>query len=299
MRVVKKSVLTFDKNCEPEARVQPGELLVFKTQDCFAGQITKESQLISELDLTKCNPAAGPVYVEGAEPGDVLAVDLLDIRIEERGFVCSMGEVGPLHEVSELRTCVIPIENETATYKGIQWLVEPMVGVIGTAPAGEDAIPCGFAASHGGNLDSRVIKKGARVYFPVRVPGALLQMGDLHASMGDGEICGTGIEVSGEVTVRTELIKGFELHWPVTETGQSWYVNAVEANYDAALLSASRELARLVQRAYGWDATDCNIYFSIRGMVEINQGIRPIHDEMFVLRMGVPKVPGKPPLVGG
>ena len=105
-------------------------------------------------------------------------------------------------------------------------------------------------------MDSKVITKGARVYFPVRVAGALLQMGDLHATMGDAELCGTGIEIKGEILVKTSIIKNFELNWPVTETSDYWYVNACDHEYPTALKYASKELQRLICNEYGWDKTD-------------------------------------------
>jgi len=116
--------------------------------------------------------------------------------------------------------------------------------------------------------------------------------------MGNGEISGTGIEISGEVLVRTSLIKNFELNWPVTEKQDSWYVNATGKDYDESLYIGCHELCRLMQPVYGWDATDIFIYLSLQGSVEVNQGARPVHDEMVNLRIGIPKVPGKKPLIG-
>lgn len=297
MKIIDKSVYTFSRDNEVFCRARPGEPLLFKTMDCFGRQIHSETQLVHELDLTKANPAAGPVFIEGAEPGDVLAVDVLDIAVESRGFACSIPEAGPLHEGSEVRTKVIPIEDGCARFNDILWPISPMVGVMGTAPE-KGAIACGFAGDHGGNMDSRLIAKGARVYFPVGVSGALLQMGDIHATMGDGEVCGTGIEISGEILVNTSLIKGFPLNWPVTETPGWWYVNATGKDYDESLIIASRELCRLMKPVYGWDQTDIFIYLSLQGNVEVNQGARPIHDDMVNLRFGIPKTPGKKPLVG-
>lgn len=298
MKIIDRSVYTFSRHNEAVAEVDSGEVMLFKTMDCFGGQFTSEEQLVHELDLTRANPAAGPVFVTGAEPGDVLAVDILDVGVKDAGFACSMGETGPLHDVSELRTRMIPIENGCAKFNDVVWPIDPMVGVIGTAPAGE-AVACGHAGDHGGNIDSRMIKKGSRVYFPVRVKGALLQMGDIHATMGDGELSGTGIEIAGEVLVRVTLVKGFALNWPVTELADRWYVNATGKDYDEALWLACHELERLMEPVYGWDATDIFIYLSIQGMTEINQAARPIHDDMVNVRVGIPKIPGKRALVPG
>lgn len=296
MKIIKDSVYTFSANNAPVEKVEPGELLQFQTQDCFGGQITSEDQLVHELDLTKANPAAGPVYFYGAEPGDVLVVEILRIRVDVVGFACSIGETGPLASSSEVRTKVIPIKHGQAQFNDVQWNIKPMIGVIGTAPA-EGEMACGFAGDHGGNMDSKLIREGTKVYLPVRVPGGLLQIGDLHASMGDGEICGTGIEIGGEVIVSVNLIKNFELNWPVTETARGWYVNTTAPGYEEALEYAALELSRLMKPAYRWDETDNFIYFSLHGNVGVNQGCFPCHTPMFTLRLGIPKMAGKPSLL--
>ncbi|NLL65753.1 MAG: acetamidase [Clostridiaceae bacterium] len=296
MQRIEKYTYTFSKDNEPVATAKPGEILLFKTLDCFCEQIENESQLVAEIDLSHANPATGPVFVEGAEPGDVLVVDICNIDVADKGISCTFSDTGPLYESIEPRTREIPIEDGYAKFNDITWPINPMIGVIGTAPA-EDDIACGYTGSHGGNMDSNKIAAGTRVYLPVRVPGALLQMGDLHATMGDGELSGTGVEISGEVTVKISLIKDFELNWPVTELKDRWYVNATGANYEESLILASKELARLMTPVYGWDASDILIYFSVQGFVEVNQGVKPIHDDMVNLRVGIPKTYGKTPLI--
>lgn len=288
MKTIDTSVWSFSPDHPPVAHLVSGEILRFKSRDCFNAQISGEDQLVHDLDLTKANPAAGPVAVQGAEPGDVLAVDILDIRVDQRGFACSMKGVGPLSHLSELRTRVIPVEEGVVQFNDIQWMARPMVGVIGTAPE-KGAIPCGYSGDHGGNLDCRLIQKGSRVYLPVRVEGGLLQMGDLHASMGDGELCGTGVEISGEILVRVRLIKDVELHWPLIETDSFWYISTTGRTYEEALVPAAEELARLTCKAYGWDVTDFFIYLSLQGETTLNQGVYPASHPMHSLRLGIPK----------
>ena len=292
MKVFKKQNFIFSKDNIPEGRALPGEVLKFCTLDCFSGQFTSEEQLVMELDLSTANPAAGPVYIEGAEPGDVLAVDILDIKVNDVGFVCTIPELGPLSHKAVPRTRMFKVKDGYTEFNGVTWPIDPMIGVIGTAPDDKEIV-CGFADDHGGNMDSRIIKKGATVYFPVRVEGALLQMGDLHATMGDGELCGTGIEIGGEVIVKTRLIKNFKLNWPVTETKERWYVNSRGDNYDDSLVKGCEELARLMENTYKWDVSDIFIYLSVQGCVEVNQGARPVHDDMVNLRVGIPKLPHK------
>ena len=297
MKIIDKSVYTFSKDNPPFCNAQPGEMLLFRTMDCFAGQLTSEDQQMAEIDLTKVNPAAGPVFVEGAEPGDVLVVDVLDITVADVGCTRTSGKSGPLRDVTEERSRILSIVDGCVQFNDIRWPINPMVGVMGTAPSGEP-VATGHAGNHGGNMDSKKITKGARVYFPVRVPGALLQMGDIHATMGDGEICGTGVEIAGEILVRVSLIKNFALNWPVTETKDNWYVNAKGKDYDESLILASKELCRLMEPAYGWDATDIFIYLSLQGDVEINQACRPLSTDMVNVRVGIPKSAGKKALVG-
>ena len=154
----------------------------------------------------------------------------------------------------------------------------------------------GFVGNYGGNMDNKLITKGTRLYFPVRVPGALLQMGDVHATMGDAELCGTGIEIPAEITVRVQLVKSFELHWPVLETADKWYVNANAQEYNEALVNASKEMQRLLMAVSGWDAVETYMYLSVAGDVEINQGCKPCEVQLS-LRLGIPKLAEFPALL--
>ena len=297
MQIIDKMTWTFSKENPPVCTIEPGTVLLFRTQDCFNGQISSESQLVHELDLTKANPAAGPVFVKGAEQGDTLAVDILDIQVGEVGFACSIPGAGPLSHKAEVRTRIFPVEDGTTRFNDVVWRIDPMVGVIGTAPL-EGAIPCGFMGNHGGNIDSKHIKKGSRVYLPVNTAGALLQMGDIHASMGDGELCGTGIEIKGEITAKVSLIKGTTLFWPLTETADYWYMNTTSESYEDSLRFACEELARLACPAYGWDVTDFFIYLSLQGETALNQGVLPMAPKPMVnVRVGIPKLPDKKRLI--
>ena len=118
--------------------------------------------------------------------------------------------------------------------------------------------------------------EGSKVFFPVNVPGALLQLGDLHATMGDGEICGTGIEIAGEVAVRIHLIKDFPIERPILEAGEEWYTIASAKDYTEALSLVTEDMQKLIVDAYGWDATDAYLYMSIQGNVEVCQGAGPL-----------------------
>ena len=226
-------------------------------------------------------------------------LDIYDIVVADQGVIATDDHCGPLFETTDYRSKIIPIEGGMADFNGVKFPIDPMIGVIGTAPDGEDVID-GFVGAHGGNLDNKLVTKGTRMYFPVRVPGALLQMGDVHATMGDAELCGTGIEIAAEITVKVSLLKNFELNWPVLETfgpQGKWYVNASAQEFDEALMNASKELQRLLMRITGWDAVETYMYMSVQSDVELSQACKPCEVQLS-LRFGTPKLPQFPPLVG-
>ena len=272
MQVITDQVLAFSKDNAPCATAQPGEVLLFKTQDCFAGRIPNEDVTMKDLNFSYgfTNPAAGPVYIEGAEPGDVLVVDIYDVQVADHGVIATDDHCGPLYQTTDYRSKIIPIEDGMADFNGVKFPIDPMIGVIGTAPDGEDVID-GFVGAHGGNLDNKLITKGTRMYFPVRVPGALLQMGDVHATMGDAEL------------------ETFGPHG-------KWYVNASAQEFDEALMNVSKEMQRLLMRITGWDAVDTYMYMSVQSDVELSQACKPCEVQLS-LRMGTPKLPQFPPLV--
>ena len=298
MQVIDKQVYTFSKDNAPCYTAKPGEIMLFKTLDCFSNKIVDESMTMKDLDFSYSitNPAAGPVYVEGAQPGDVLVVDILDLQVASEGTIGTDDHCGPLFEGTPYRTKKIKIENGFAQFNEVKFPIKPMIGVIGCAPAQEEIID-GYVGDHGGNMDNKLIGKGARLYFPVRVPGALLQMGDVHATMGDAELCGTGIEIPAEIMAKVSLIKGFELNWPVLETADKWYVNASAQEFNEALMAGCKEMQRLLVNCTGWDPTEVYMYMSVQSDVELNQACKPCEVQLS-LRVGTPKLAEFKPLVG-
>ena len=283
----------FDPKNEPVAKAKSGETLTFETLDCFSNQVQRDDHLVSAIDFNRTNPATGPVFVEGAEVGDVLKVEVKSIEVASQGAVTTLPGIGPLCDVMETRTRILPVKDGQTTFNGLTFPVRPMIGVIGVAPANE-AVACGFPGSHGGNLDAKIIEAGSIVYLPVRTPGALLQMGDLHAVMGDSELCGTGLEIAGKITVTVSVVKNCPLvEWPIVETKDKWYAMASDMDYTKALKEVSLQMQKLMSKAYGWDATDVYLYLTLQGDVEINQGCQPCPVPM-ILRLGVPKQPAKP-----
>lgn len=209
MELIKKDKLiyTMDQANTPALKIEPGTDVAFETCDCFGESIKTEKDLILNVDFTTVNPATGPVYVNGAKPGDILKVKINKIEVEDQGAITIAGGFGLLgYHIDSSLTRIVSVKGDKVYYLGKEIPMRKMIGVIGTAPA-DGAIETGFAGSHGGNLDCLLITEGATLYLPVNVEGALFALGDLHAAMGEGEIGISGAEISGYVETTIDLVK--------------------------------------------------------------------------------------------
>lgn len=214
------------------------------------------------------NPMNGPIHVEGAEPGDSLRVEILRMTpIRATGWTraalaenvvdpAMVKDLPPRDRV----TWRIDQQGLTATLetpvKGLENFVlplEPMIGCFGVAPAIGQAISTATSAEHGGNMDYRLFGPGTTVWFPVAVEGALFFLGDCHATQGDGEIVGTGIETCFEVEVRLTVEKGKTITWPRGETADDIFTVGNARPLDQALQHATSEMARWLASDYGLD----------------------------------------------
>ena len=196
MKTIEKDKIRFgfDASWEPVEYIESGETVCFKTQDCYAEQIDYDKKDFSLLDMKRNNPVTGPLYVNGAEPGDVLKVEILDIVPEDHGVMCVRLNCG-VYEVVGCHCRRFPIRDNTIYFdNGIEIPIRPMIGVIGTCPVE----PCDTQSpgEHGGNLDINDLGIGCTVYLPVSVPGALLAIGDCHAVQG--------AEVSGSIDITVQ-----------------------------------------------------------------------------------------------
>src|SRR3954464_8034153 len=219
-------VWAFSPDMEPALEVEPGSIVTLETNDCFTGQIQTEDDLVTEIDFTRVNSATGPISVVGAEPGDSLVVELLEVRPGERGFATLIPGIGQLiDQVQAPLTQVFRVEGDTVHMNDrISFPLRPMVGVIGVATESETAFN-GFAGQQRGNPDNHLHGPGSTVYLPVRQPGGMLAIGDMHAAMGDGEVCCPVVEIAGEVTIRVDVLKGKQGTWPVPELADPWMVH--------------------------------------------------------------------------
>lgn len=279
-------VYALSRENPPAATADPGETLVFLTKDCFSNQIQKETDLFASVGWATINPATGPVAVNGAEPGDTLAVEILDIEVAGQGSMIAVPGLGALSEqLTHSETKIVPIVNGKVIFNSeLEIPIRPMIGVIGTAPAGQ-AVPCGTPGPHGGNMDTRFIGKGARLYLPVFAPGALLALGDLHAVMGDGEVVICGVEIPGQVTVKVDLIKAKIEPGPVLETAEAWYTIASAPDLDEASQLALQQMFAFIKRRTPLPPNEVAMLLSITGNLQISQVVDPLK----TVRMEMPK----------
>jgi len=278
-----QSVFSLSSEAPAAARVKVGDTLVLETADCFSDQVQSAADTPGAVDWEHINPATGPVFVEGAEPGDVLSVFIERVDVADRGVMAVSGDFGVLRDRFEgMSFAMISIEKGSAEVAGASVPVRPMIGVIGVAPEGEP-VPCGSPGSHGGNMDTRLIGPGATLYLPVYVRGALLAAGDLHAAMGDGEICGTGIEVAGSIRLRIDLRRDLELANPVVETADVVATIASAGTLDEAADIAIRDMADLLIRRLGLSDGDTTMLMSAAGQLQVSQVVDPLKTARFAM----------------
>lgn len=260
----------------PAAFARSGDTVRFETLDCFGCQIQREDQPMDQIDWSNVNPATGPLYVEDALPGDVLKVEILNIEIGDRGVMIDGPKKGVTgRALTNNTTRILPIADGIIHFsEKLSIPVDPMIGVIGTAPAGA-GIDTGTPDAHGGNMDCNQIKIGSTLYLPVHVAGALLAMGDLHARMGDGEVEVCGVEVAGAVTVRITVLKYCGLPTPFLTNSQMAAAIFSAKTLDDAGIGATMAMHRFLTTELGMDAHEAGMLLSIVGNLRICQVVDP------------------------
>lgn len=263
-----------DKNNAPAAFCEDGDTVVFETLDCSGGAVSVDGTRDRTPGRYIANPATGPLFVRGAMPGDVLKVEILSLKTAGWGYM-GTGRKTRFYQNIEVDypIRILDVSKGTVTIGGKTFPVNPMIGVIGVAPAGEgvDTMTPSF---HGGNMDCTRIHEGAVLYFPVSVPGALLGMGDLHAAMGDGEVFLYGLEVAGEVTVRVSVIKEKKLRMPVVVADGILAPIASAATVDECCSLAVEQLYDILKEQ-GWDSSDAAYLLSLRCNLAVCQIVDP------------------------
>ena len=264
----------FSPDSEPVARVKPGTILEIETRDCFSNQLISEEQLVTQIDWSAVNPATGPVYVEGVEPGDALVVKILKIDVSSEGFLVTLPGAGALPDlVKEVKVRKCYVMGDKVVFRGSVINARKMVGVVGVAT--REKTPTGVPGRHGGNLDTKYVTEGSTIYLPVEAEGALFGLGDLHAAMGDGEVCVTGCEVSGRVLVVLDVIKKSAPKWPVLEYGEWVFVLVSNENLEKAVREAVQVSVEAISHATGVSWHEAYMLASVATDLEISQVVDP------------------------
>ena len=260
----------------PVASAISGDTVRFETLDCFGCQIHAEDQILGEIDWSNINPATGPLFIEGALPGDVLKVEILSIELDDHGVMIDGPGKGVTGQaLTGEATRIFPVTDGMICFNDkLSFPVDPMIGVIGTAPAGE-GIDTGTPGPHGGNMDCTKIGAGATLYLPVNVEGALLAIGDLHARMGDGEVEVCGLEIAGAVTVRVTVLKNCSLPTPFLVNSEIAAAIYSAKTLDEASVGATMAMHGFLISELGLNAHEAGMLLSIAGDLRICQVVDP------------------------
>jgi len=273
---------------EPVLHIRPGDRVIVDTRDAFEGAIRTEQDLPSQkLRVPFLNPQNGPIMIEGAEKGDVVAVhieSMLPRGANPRGTCCMIPRFGALTGTDYTATLNDPLpeitrkidvdEQHVYWSKRVTLPYKPHIGTLSLSPE-IDSINSLTPDNHGGNMDVPDMGPGSITYLPVRSPGGRLFIGDAHACQGDGEVCGTAVEFASVTTIHVELIKQWEIAWPRLENEQLiMSIGCARPLEDAARI-AYHELVRWMEKDYGFDVWDAYMMLSQCGLVRLGNFVDP------------------------
>jgi amidase len=273
----------------PVLTVDPGAVITCETHDAFEGKIKHETDKPSEiLNFPFLNPQNGPIFVNGAEKGDCLAVYIRSIRPrgpQPVGTTCLIPEFGGLSGTTATALLNAPLPErvkkvEVTVEGGVKWSdkitlpYQPFIGTIGTSPEIE-AISSLTPDYYGGNMDLPDVAPDAVIYLPVNAPGALLYLGDCHAIQGDGELCGVALEHPTETVVQVDLIKKWPLAWPRLETAEFYMTIGSGRPMEDAARIAYRELVRWLAADFGLEELDAYMLLTQCGRVRLGNMVDP------------------------
>jgi len=269
------AIEVFSKDVPPAARCHSGDSVVFHTRDAYDDQCMRNPKPLTTPKAMN-NPSTGPLYIEEAMPGDTLKIEIKRITLEDEANMLSLTHCGAfVGMVNEERIQYFDLSDGKVHYKNNTFDMDPMLGVIGVAPA-EGEIDSAYPGTHGGNMDCTRIAEGATLYLPVNVEGALLVIGDVHALMGDGEVLICGLEARGEVEVKVTVLKDADLPLPFLERHGVYSAICSADTLDEAASMASKAMLSFVMKATGFDVIDAGYLLSLKGNLAICQIVDPL-----------------------
>ena len=288
MRVIPKDKVIFYFNTTNTANyeVEDGEVFWVEVDDCYSGQIKDESVKRPDIDINIMDCAVGPINVRGAKAGDTLCVEVMAIDLADHGVMVTSKGLGVLGDrITEPDTKIIPVHDGFAHFSDdIKLPLTPMIGVMGVAPK-KGEIHCAVPEDHGANMDTKLVRVGSRVYFPVGVDGAGLAVGDMHACMGDGELDGTGIEIAGRMCLKVTVYHDRPIERPVIETADSLYFLASRVTLEESLKVAVSDVVDFLMKKFSLNFPDAYRLMSATCDAQISEVV----DDNVTVRVRVPK----------
>jgi acetamidase/formamidase len=272
----------WDNAIAPVAEIGSGERLELELMNSSGGQLNRESSVddVARLDFSRVNPVTGPVRVRDARPGDALSVRVHELDVDTWGWTACIPGFGLLaDDFPEAHLAVSAVGGDRVTLPfGPRLETVPMIGTLGVAmpePGAHSLVP---PSRFGGNLDIRHLTAGATVVLPVGVEGALLSAGDAHAAMGDGEICGTGIETSARAVLEVSVLPGAAPPAPVLNThpssqrtGETLATTGVGPDLMVATRDAARAMVDEISRRTGLSPVEAYLLASTTGDLKISE----------------------------
>src|SRR6476619_5245780 len=277
----------WDNSIEPLLEVEPGAEITLEALDASGGQLDAGSQAadVAGLDFARVNPVTGPVFVKGAQPGDTLAVEILELRPRDWGWTAIIPGFGLLaDEYPDPWLRISKVEEDArrvAFADGITLPFEPFPGTIGVAlpePGEHSVVP---PSVWGGNMDVKHLRVGTTLFLPVGVEGALFSVGDTHAAMGDGEVCGTAVEAPMDIVLRLTVRRDMTITAPQyhvaagdlarTEAGSHHVTTGVGPDLMEASRDATRAMIGHLESRYGLDREEAYALCSVACDLRIHE----------------------------
>jgi acetamidase/formamidase len=277
--------LAWDRSIEPIATVASGDVVEFEANDAGNAQLSADSTVedLAKFDFSRTDQVNGPIAVDGAEPGDSLEIELLDFQPGEWGWTACIPGFGLLaDDFSEAALRITRLDGRHGELlPGVRIPLAPFCGELGVAPPTEGAFSTIPPDVYGGNMDTRHLTAGTKLFLPVFAPGGRFSLGDGHAAQGDGEVCGTAIETRMRAQLRLTVRK--DLHVPApqfltagplaqsTNTGPYYATDGLGPDLMTAARDAVRRMIEYLGREHGLAAVDAYMLCSVAGDLKISE----------------------------
>ena len=252
------SACVWDNQAEPVLEIESGETVQLECADASGGQLTPNSTAkdVPALDMTKVNPVTGPVYVRGAKPGDVLQIDIFELKPRDLGWTAIIPGFGLLADEFPdpwLNISTVDAQSRTVGFaESVALPFSPFPGTIGVAPDAPGRHSVVPPSKWGGNMDIKHLRPGTTLFLPVAVDGALFSVGDTHAAMGDAEVCGTAVETGMDITVRLTSRTDINARYPQYQIPPGQLADTERSSYHVCtgigpdLFEATQEATRAI-----------------------------------------------------